>query len=101
MSSRYNRLWKAICLLLLCLVLLTKLLLTGPFWAWKFSDLDLETHWSQSSQEIVDIPEAEVTLDETVIQVYGPGLTVGGELLPSIPGLLSKKPENLASSDTM
>ena len=68
---RYQRLWRAIRLLLLCLVLLTPLLLTGPLWTWKFSDLDLDTHWSRSSQATVKIPNAEVTKDEAVIQVYG------------------------------
>ncbi len=58
-------------MLLLCLVLLTPLLLTGPLWTWKFSDLDLDTHWSRSSQEAVTIPNAEVTKDEAVIQIYG------------------------------
>ena len=48
---RYQRLWRAIRLLLLCLVLLTPLLLTGPLWSWKFSDLDLDTHWSRSSRK--------------------------------------------------
>ena len=67
----YQRIWKATRLLLLSVILLTPLLLTGPLWTWKFSDLNLGTHWSISSQETVTIPNAEAREDEAVIQIYG------------------------------
>ena len=68
---RYQRIWRATRLLLLCFFLLTPLLLTGPLWIWKFSDLNLDTHWSRSSSGVVAIPNAEAREDEAVIQIYG------------------------------